>query len=118
MEDKNRVSCFYKYGDGRDGFQTRIVIWEQFKQRATQFIPVTLLQDPTSKSGFATHGFKLYMDGGESLRKRENWWNWKLREEALDYILWRTHFGRGYGPVPRQNMQWIDMSHRFQQHIP
>ena len=24
---------------------------------------------------------------------------WKLIEEALDCILWKTHFGRGYGPV-------------------
>jgi hypothetical protein len=27
---------------------------------------------------------------------------WKLKEEALDRILWRTRFGRGYGPVVRQ----------------
>jgi len=26
----------------------------------------------------------------------------KLKEEALDYTLWRTCFGRGYGPVVRQ----------------
>jgi hypothetical protein len=26
----------------------------------------------------------------------------KLKEEALDRILWRTRFGRGYGPVIRQ----------------
>jgi hypothetical protein len=24
---------------------------------------------------------------------------WKLKEEALDGTLWRTRFGRGYGPV-------------------
>jgi hypothetical protein len=24
---------------------------------------------------------------------------WKLKEEALDLTLWRTRFGRGYGPV-------------------
>jgi hypothetical protein len=24
---------------------------------------------------------------------------WKLKEEALDRTLWRTRFGRGYGPV-------------------
>jgi hypothetical protein len=24
-----------------------------------------------------------------------------LKEEALDYTLWRTRFGRGYGPVIR-----------------
>jgi len=28
--------------------------------------------------------------------------HWKLKEEALDCTLWRTHFGRGYGPVIRQ----------------
>jgi hypothetical protein len=26
---------------------------------------------------------------------------WKLKEEALDRTLWRTRFGRGYGPVVR-----------------
>jgi hypothetical protein len=26
----------------------------------------------------------------------------KLKEEALDHTLWRTRFGRGYGPVVRQ----------------
>jgi hypothetical protein len=28
---------------------------------------------------------------------------WKLKEEALDRTLLRTRFGRGYGPVVRQN---------------
>jgi hypothetical protein len=27
---------------------------------------------------------------------------WKLKEKALDRILWKTRFGRGYGPVERQ----------------
>jgi hypothetical protein len=27
---------------------------------------------------------------------------WKLKEEALDGTVWRTRFGRGYGPVVRQ----------------
>jgi hypothetical protein len=29
-----------------------------------------------------------------------------LKEEALDRILWRTRFGRGYGPVVRQTTEW------------
>jgi hypothetical protein len=29
----------------------------------------------------------------------------KLKEEALDRTLWRTHFGRGYGPVVRQTTE-------------
>jgi hypothetical protein len=31
--------------------------------------------------------------------------SWKLKEEALDRTLWRTRFGRGYGPVVRQNAE-------------
>jgi hypothetical protein len=30
---------------------------------------------------------------------------YKLKEEALDHTLWRTHFGRGYGPVVRQTTE-------------
>jgi hypothetical protein len=30
---------------------------------------------------------------------------WKLKEEALDCTMWTAHFGRGYGPVIRQNTQ-------------
>jgi hypothetical protein len=30
---------------------------------------------------------------------------WKLKEEALDHTLWRTHFGRGYRPVVRQTAE-------------
>jgi hypothetical protein len=26
---------------------------------------------------------------------------WKLKEEALDHTVWRTRFGRSYGPVMR-----------------
>ena len=29
--------------------------------------------------------------------------SWELKEEALDRTLWRTRFGRSYGPVVRQN---------------
>jgi hypothetical protein len=29
----------------------------------------------------------------------------KLKKEALDRTLWRTGFGRGYGPVVRQNAE-------------
>jgi hypothetical protein len=30
---------------------------------------------------------------------------WKSKEEALDRTLWRTRFGRGYGPVVRQTTE-------------
>jgi hypothetical protein len=32
----------------------------------------------------------------------------KLKEEALDRTLWRTRFGRGYGPVVRQTTEWMN----------
>jgi hypothetical protein len=28
-----------------------------------------------------------------------------LKEEALDYTMWRAGFGRGFGPVTRENMK-------------
>jgi hypothetical protein len=30
---------------------------------------------------------------------------WKLKEEALDHTLWRTRFGRSYGPLVRQTAE-------------
>jgi hypothetical protein len=36
----------------------------------------------------------------DDLKEKKRYW--KLKEEALDRILWRTCFGRGYGPVVRQ----------------
>jgi hypothetical protein len=34
---------------------------------------------------------------------------WKLQREALDRILWRTHFGRRYGSVVRQTNERMDI---------
>jgi hypothetical protein len=31
-----------------------------------------------------------------------------LKEEALDRTLWKTRFGRGYGPVVRQTAEWMN----------
>jgi hypothetical protein len=36
---------------------------------------------------------------------QENRRYWKLKEEALDRSVWRTRFGRGYGPVVRQTAE-------------
>jgi hypothetical protein len=36
----------------------------------------------------------------DDLREKRRYW--KLKKEALDRILWRTRFGRGYRPVVRQ----------------
>jgi hypothetical protein len=30
---------------------------------------------------------------------------WTLNEKALDHTVWRTHYGRGYGPVVRLTME-------------
>jgi hypothetical protein len=37
---------------------------------------------------------------------------WKLKEEALDGILWRTRFGRDYGPVLRKTTERMGQSFR------
>jgi hypothetical protein len=39
---------------------------------------------------------------------------WKLKEEALDRTLWRTRFGRGYGPIVKQTTDRMNIkgSHR------
>jgi hypothetical protein len=31
-----------------------------------------------------------------------------LKEEALDYTIWRARFGRGFGPVVRQTAKWMN----------
>jgi hypothetical protein len=31
-----------------------------------------------------------------------------LKEEAQDRTLWKTQFGRSYGPVARQTTTWLD----------
>jgi hypothetical protein len=31
---------------------------------------------------------------------------WKFKEGVLDHSFWRTHFGRGHGPVIRQTMEF------------
>jgi hypothetical protein len=36
-----------------------------------------------------------------------------LKEEALDRTLWRTRFGRGYGPVVRQTAKWMNELERY-----
>jgi hypothetical protein len=33
-----------------------------------------------------------------------------LKEEALDRTIWRNRFGRGVGPVIRQNTEWMNYS--------
>jgi len=33
-----------------------------------------------------------------------------LKEEALDRTMWRNRFGGGFGPVVRQNTEWMKKS--------
>jgi hypothetical protein len=39
----------------------------------------------------------------DNLKEKRRYW--KVKEEALDRTLWRTRFGRGYGPVVRQTTE-------------
>ena len=34
-----------------------------------------------------------------------------LKEEALDRTMWRHRFGWGFGPVVRQNTEWMNVKH-------
>jgi hypothetical protein len=47
----------------------------------------------------------------DDLKEKKRYW--KLKEEALDRTLWRTRFGRGYGPVVRQTTE--SMNSKMQQ---
>jgi hypothetical protein len=40
----------------------------------------------------------------DNFRERRGYW--KLNEEALDRTVWRTRFGRDYGPVVRQTAEY------------
>ena len=48
---------------------------------------------------------KQLLDGLKDKRRY-----WKLKEEALDCTLWRTRFGRGCGPVVRQDEWWFQLT--------
>jgi len=38
----------------------------------------------------------------DNLKEKRSYW--KLKEEALDRNMWRTGYGRGYGPAVKQDM--------------
>ena len=51
---------------------------------------------------------------GRSRRKlldylKENRGYSHLKEEALDRTMWRARFGRGFGPVVRQTIKWMNL---------
>ena len=37
-----------------------------------------------------------------------------LKEEALDRTMWRHRFGGGFGPVVRQNTEWMNEDYELQ----
>jgi len=43
---------------------------------------------------------KQLLDDPEETRR-----SWKVKQEAVDHTVWRTGFGRGYGPVARQTTE-------------
>jgi len=40
-----------------------------------------------------------------------------LKEETLDGTMWRNRFGGGFGPVVRQNTEWMNEYHHISYHI-
>ena len=49
----------------------------------------------------------LSLDGilNDDLKDRRGYSH--LKEEALDRTMWRNRFGGGFGPVVRQNTEWM-----------
>ena len=43
----------------------------------------------------------------DDLKDRRGYCYWK--EEALDRTMWRHRFGGGFGPVVRQNTEWMNV---------
>jgi hypothetical protein len=39
----------------------------------------------------------------DDLKEKKRYW--KLKEEAVDRTMWRSRFGRGYGPVVRRTAE-------------
>jgi hypothetical protein len=58
------------------------------------------LEGRIEMTGRRGRGRKQLLD---DLKEKKRYW--KLKEEALDLTLWRTRFGRGYGPVVRQTTE-------------
>jgi hypothetical protein len=58
------------------------------------------LEGRTEVTGRRGRRRKQMLDGLKEKRRY-----WELKEEALDRTLWRSRFGRGYGPVVRQTTE-------------
>ena len=49
----------------------------------------------------------------DDLKDRRGYYH--LKEEALDRTMWRHRFGGGFGPVVRQNTEWMNLYFFFLQ---
>jgi hypothetical protein len=58
------------------------------------------LEGRTEMTGRRGRRLKQLLD---DLKEKRRYW--KLKEEALDHNLWRTRFGRDYGPVITQTTE-------------
>jgi hypothetical protein len=92
----------YRVKEGRNALQTR-------NTKKVNWIGHILRRNCLLKH--VTEG-KIEMTGRRGRRRKkllddlnEKRRYWKLKEEALDRTLWRTRFGRGYGPVVRQTTE-------------
>jgi hypothetical protein len=90
------LSCDVNY----DGNEQGLSIW---KESLSSCIPFRKLEGRIEMTGRRGRRRKQLLD---DLKEKKRYW--KLREEALDRTLWRTRFGRGYGPVVRQTTEWMN----------
>jgi hypothetical protein len=63
-------------------------------------VPEGKLQGRIEMTGRRGRRRKQLLDALKEMRRY-----WKLKEETLDRTLWRTRFGRGYGPVVRRTTE-------------
>jgi hypothetical protein len=64
------------------------------------------IQEEMEVTGKQGRRHKQLLDGLKEMRKY-----WKLEEEALGHTLWRSHFGRCYGPVVRHKTECTNERH-------
>jgi hypothetical protein len=76
---------------------TRIIFGDEYRSLSSSLC--SLLHSPVTPSLLGPNIKQLLDD----LKEKRIYW--KLKEEALDRTLWRTRFGRGYGPVVRQTAE-------------
>jgi hypothetical protein len=91
------------YTESRRTYNKRKANWIGYILRRNDFLKHAIegkLEGRIEMTGRRGRKYKPLLD---DLKEKRRYW--KLKEEALDRILWITRFGRGYGPVVRRTTE-------------